>query len=164
LIQNRGFLLPQLINALADANHLLKECGLCNNIDEGEKCGICSDPKRDHKIICIVESIIDLWAIEEANFYKGLYHVLGSARIGQSQNVSISGLIGRVEKQNIGEIIIATNATLDGQATAFSITEKLRPYSAIRVTRFAHGVPIGGELKYLDEVTLSMAFNLRQAF
>jgi recombination protein RecR len=168
LIQNKDPLLMQLTTALTNASNLLKECITCKNIDDKEKCSICSDPKRDRKIVCIVESIIDLWTIEEANFYKGLYHVLGgtltSSNSRNSQGININGLIERIEKEDIKEIIIATNATLDGQTTAFSITERLRPYSAIRVTRFAHGVPIGGELKYLDEVTLSTAFNSRQDF
>jgi recombination protein RecR len=165
LIQNKDPLLTQFTHALTNANNLLKECILCRNIDETEKCSICSDSKRNHNLICIVESIIDLWAIEEASFYKGLYHVLGiagSSRIAQSANMN--SLIERIEKQDIKEIIIATNATLDGQTAAFAITDRLRPYKAIRVTRFAHGIPIGGELKYLDEVTLSTAFNSRQDF
>ena len=168
LIQNKELLLGQLVHALTNANNLLKECSICKNIDELDKCGICSDPKRDHKIICIVESIIDLWTIEEANFYKGLYHILNSTFTSpHAKNIhpiNINSLIERIEKQDIKEIIIATNATLDGQTTAFSITERLRPYSSIRITRFAHGIPIGGELKYLDEVTLSTAFNSRQNF
>lgn len=168
LIQNKDPLLMQLTNALTNASNLLKECSICRNIDDKEKCSICSDSKRDQKVVCIVESIIDLWTIEEANFYKGLYHVLGgtltASNSRNSQGINLNSLIERIEKEDIKEIIIATNATLDGQTTAFSITERLRPYSAIRVTRFAHGVPIGGELKYLDEVTLSTAFNSRQDF
>jgi recombination protein RecR len=165
LIQNKEPLLSQLTNALTSASSLLKECSLCRNIDDQDICSICSDPKRDHKVVCVVESIIDLWAIEEAKFYKGLYHVLGISSNSRSTSlVNLGSLIERIEKQDIKEIIIATNATIDGQTTAFSITERLRPYSAIRVTRFAHGVPIGGELKYLDEVTLSTAFNSRQDF
>ncbi|NRA73663.1 MAG: recombination protein RecR [Rickettsiales bacterium] len=168
LIQNKELLLGQLIHALTNASNLLKECSICKNIDELDKCSICSDPKRDHKVICVVESIIDLWTIEEANFYKGLYHILNSTftspHAKNTHPVNINSLIERIEKQDIKEIIIATNATLDGQTTAFSITERLRSYSSIRITRFAHGIPIGGELKYLDEVTLSTAFNSRQNF
>ena len=168
LVQNKETLLTQITQALINANNVLKECIICKNIDDQEKCSICSDPKRERKIVCIVESIIDLWTIEEANFYKGLYHVLGgtlsTSNSGNSQGININSLIDRIEKEDIKEIIIATNATLDGQTTAFAITERLRPYSAIRITRFAHGIPIGGELKYLDEVTLSTAFNSRQNF
>lgn len=165
LIQNKDPLLTQFTQALSNANNLLKECSICRNIDETEECSICTDQRRNHKLICIVESIIDLWAIEEANFYKGLYHVLGLAQNSRiSQGINMNSLITRIEKHDIKEIIIATNATVDGQTAAFAITDRLRPYKAIRITRFAHGVPIGGELKYLDEVTLSTAFNSRQDF
>lgn len=165
LIQNKDQLLTQFTHSLTSANSLLRECSICKNVDETEKCSICADPKRNHNLLCIVESIIDLWAIEEANFYKGLYHVLGLASSSRtSQGINMNSLIERIEKHDIKEIIIATNATLDGQTAAFAITDRLRLYTAIRITRFAHGVPIGGELKYLDEVTLSTAFNSRQDF
>jgi recombination protein RecR len=165
LVQNKETLLAQLSQALANASNLLTECIICKNIDDKEKCSICSDPKRDQKVICIVESIIDLWAIEDAKFYKGLYHILGPASGSRTaQGITMNSLIERIEREDIKEVIVATNATLDGQTTAFSITEKLRPYSGLRITRFAHGVPIGGELKYLDEVTLTTAFASRQDF
>lgn len=168
LIKNREYLMPSLANGLNDAMHTLCECKVCKNIDESDLCSICVDTKRDKKMLCIVESLVDLWAIEDANFYKGLYHILGditpSMNDKNMQSTAIANLLERIEKYEISEVIIATNATLEGQTAAFLITEKLRPYSAIKVTRFAHGIPIGGELKYLDEVTLSTAFGARQVF
>jgi recombination protein RecR len=168
LIKNRDGLMPSLARSLTEASHALRECKLCKNIDEAEICSICLDNRRDKKILCVVESLVDLWAIEEANFFKGIYHILGGTMSfpndRDSLALTLASLIERIENQAIAEVIIATNATLEGQTTAFLITERLRPYSAIRVTRFAHGIPIGGELKYLDEVTLSTAFGARQTF
>lgn len=119
------------------------------------------------KTVCVVESIIDLWALENANFYQGLYHVLGGT-LSSSENkgpadLGIDTLSDRIEKNEIKELIIATNATMEGQTTAFFITEKFRDKN-IKITRFAHGIPIGGELDYLDEVTISTAFGSRQNF
>lgn len=156
-----------MAEAMFDAVNSIKKCTICNNIDESEVCGICSNEKRDNKVICVVESIIDLWALENANFYKGVYYVLGGTLSSKDSNgpsnVNIDKLIERITQNTITEIIIATNATMEGQTTAFFITEKLKDKN-IKITRFAHGIPIGGELDYLDEVTISTAFGSRQLF
>ena len=155
-----------MAEALFDAVNSIKKCHICNNIDETDICSICSSPKRDKNIICVVESIIDLWALENANFYRGLYHVLGgtlSSMENGPNDLTINKLIERISRDKIEELIIATNATIEGQTTAFFITEKLKDQN-IKITRFAHGIPIGGELDYLDEVTISTAFKARQLF
>jgi recombination protein RecR len=131
LIKNRESLMPALARSLTEASHALIECKFCRNIDEAEICNICADTKRDRKILCVVESLVDLWAVEEANFFKGIYHILGgtisSNNDRDSLGVTLASLTERIEKQEITEVIIATNATLEGQTTAFLITERLRP-------------------------------------
>ncbi len=167
LIKNSDRLMAPMAEAMFDAVNSIKKCTICNNIDESEVCGICSNEKRDNKVICVVESIIDLWALENANFYKGVYYVLGGTLSSKDSNgpsnVNIDKLIERITQNTITEIIIATNATMEGQTTAFFITEKLKDKN-IKITRFAHGIPIGGELDYFDEVTISTAFGSRQLF
>lgn len=167
LVKNSDRLMAPMAEAMFDAVSSIKKCTICNNIDESDICSICSNEKRDKKVICIVESIIDLWALENANFYKGVYHVLGGT-LSSSENkgpndINIDKLIERITPHNVSEVIIATNATMEGQTTAFFITEKLKDKN-IKITRFAHGIPIGGELDYLDEVTISTAFGSRQLF
>jgi recombination protein RecR len=167
IINNKDRLMAPMAEALFDASEAIQKCRICNNIDESEVCSICIGEKRDKKTICVVESIIDLWALENANFYQGLYHVLGGT-LSSSENkgptdLGIETLSDRIEKNEIKELIIATNATMEGQTTAFFITEKFREKN-IKITRFAHGIPIGGELDYLDEVTISTAFGSRQRF
>ncbi len=167
IINNKDRLMAPMAEALFDASESIQKCKICNNIDESEICNICTSEKRDKKTICVVESIIDLWALENANFYQGLYHVLGGT-LSSSENkgpteLDIDKLALRIQKDSIKELIIATNATMEGQTTAFFITEKFRDKN-IKITRFAHGIPIGGELDYLDEVTISTAFGSRQTF
>jgi len=167
LVKNSDRLMAPMAEAMFDAVTSIKKCTICNNIDESEVCSICSNEKRDSQIICVVESIIDLWALENASFYKGIYHVLGgtlsSADNKGPNDINIDQLIKRIKQNPVNEIIIATNATMEGQTTAFFITEKLKDKN-IKITRFAHGIPIGGELDYLDEVTISTAFGSRQLF
>lgn len=167
LMKHKERLMSPLAEALIDTSEAIETCELCNNLDETNICYICTDDKREHKIICVVESIIDLWALENAKFYKGIYHVLGgnlSASSGNNpEKLNIDKLTTRIEQNNISEVIIATNATIEGQTTAFFIIEKLKKYP-IKITRFAHGIPIGGELDYLDEGTLTTAFSGRQEF
>jgi len=167
LIKNSDRLMAPMAEALFDAITSIKKCNVCNNLDEGEICHICRDEKRDKKTICVVESIIDLWALENAKFFKGVYHVLGGtlSSINHSDpvNLDIGKLLARIDSEKIEEVIIATNATLEGQTTAFFITEKLKD-TKVKITRFAHGIPVGGELDYLDEVTISTAFKDRQLF
>lgn len=167
LIKNSDRLMAPMAEALFDAVKAIQKCIICNNIDEHEICSICSSDRREKRTICVVESIIDLWALENANFYKGVYHVLGgtlSSAGNQGPNdLSIDKLLTRVAMNNVDELIIATNATIEGQTTAFFITEKLKDKD-IKITRFAHGIPIGGELDYLDEVTITTAFGSRHLF
>ena len=167
LIKHRERLMSPMAEALLDASNIIQTCKICNNLDETELCHICTDKKRNKKLICVVESIVDLWALESANFYKGTYHVLGGTLSSSNSNsveeLNINKLIERVTSNKIEELIIATNATIEGQTTAFFITEKLKKHN-IKVTRFANGIPIGGELDYLDEVTLTTAFNARHGF
>jgi recombination protein RecR len=167
LIKYKDNLMLPLSDALLDTANAIEFCKACGNLDEGDTCRICADPNRNQTSICIVETVADLWALEKSNVYKGLYHILGgtlSAFYERTPNeVNIDQLVSRIENSKIEEVIIATNATLDGQTTAFYITEKLRPYN-IKVSRLASGIPIGGELDYLDEGTITAAFNLRQKF
>ena len=167
LVKHKERLMAPIGEALVDASHAIQQCSICNNLDESTVCYICNDKNRDDIVICVVESIIDLWALENASFYKGTYHVLGgtlsSANKNSIEELNIAKLVERIELDSIKEVIIATNATIEGQTTAFFITEKLKNLP-VKVTRFAHGIPIGGELDYLDEVTITTAFNSRQNF
>lgn len=153
-----------IAEALLDASSSIRPCTICNNLDESDVCHICNDHTKDKTVICIVESVIDVWALENANFFNGTYHVLGGTLSTTNnvypQDLNLEKLYERISKDNVKEVIIATNATLEGQNTAFFITEKLQKHP-LKITRFAHGIPIGGELDYLDEGTISTAFSGR---
>ena len=140
-------------------------CEICGNIDTLNPCSICQDKKRDSKTICIVEDISDLWALERTGFYKGSYHVLGgvlSAIDGVGiEDLRIDKLIKRLDKKKIKEIILALSTTTEGQTTSHVITDKIETFG-IEVTRLAQGLPIGGEVHYLDENTLNTAFQSRK--
>ncbi len=165
LIRNRDRVMMPIAESLLDAERSIKECTVCNNIDEGEICSICSNSSRDKATLCVVGSIVDLWALENAKFFQGLYHVLGgtlsSTHNRNPDDINIDKLIQRINREKIQEVIIATNATIEGQTTALFITEKLKPLN-VQITRFANGIPVGGEFDYLDEMTISAAFNLRK--
>lgn len=165
LIRNRDRVMMPIAESLFDAERSIKECSICNNIDESQICSICSSDNRDKKTLCVVSSIVDLWALENAKFYHGLYYVLcgtlSSTHNRNPDDINIDGLINRVKDGKVTEVIIATNATMEGQTTALFITEKLKPLK-VNVTRFANGIPVGGEFDYLDEMTISAAFNLRK--
>ena len=168
LIKYRETYMLPLLSALESVTQNIKTCEQCGNIDVSPICNICSDNMRDQATICIVESVADLWAIERGNIFSGLYHVLGgtlSAFTGGRgpDELNLSKLFERIEHGKVTEVIIATNATVDGQTTAHYITEKLKDYS-VQVSRLAYGIPVGGELDYLDEGTLSLAINARQPF
>lgn len=167
LAQNKEkTLLPLIANlqALHDKIHACKNCG---NLDEGDICAICASANRDHSIICIVEEVADLWAIERAQNYRGTYHILGgslSAISGKTvEDLNIDSLQERLEKGGIAEVIIATSATIDGQTTAHFLAEIIKEF-AIKTTRLAHGIPVGSELDYLDEGTITIAFKTRSEF
>jgi len=165
LMKQRETLLQRLAAALANAAREVRKCGVCGNLDAADPCWICADPERDGALICVVEEVDDLWALERASLYKGRYHVLGgtlSALDGQGpEDLGIDRLLHRVEGAGVSEVILATSATVEGQTTAHYIAERLAG-SAAAVTRLAHGVPIGGELNYLDDGTLGAAFRARR--
>ena len=167
LIKKKDSLMRPLANALADVAENVHPCVTCGNLDVENPCHICTNPKRDHSLICVIEDVSDLWALERSGSFRGLYHILGgtlSALDGVGpDDLSISGLVERASNPELKEIIIATNATVDGQTTAHYITEQLKSFDVI-VSRLAHGVPIGGELDYLDDGTLTTALNSRRPF
>lgn len=153
-----------LSKAIIEAKEKTKSCSICFNLTSQDTCEICSDTRRDKNTICVVQEAKDIIAIEKMRDYRGLYHVLQGAispmdGIGPNE-VRIKELIIRLQKEDITEVIIATNPTIEGEATAMYISKLIKP-SGIKVTRIAHGIPIGGDLEYTDEVTISKAFEGR---
>jgi recombination protein RecR len=165
LVKNREKLLEPLTAALADARENISACSQCGNVDSLDPCSICSDPRRDRSLICVVEDVGDLWALERANAWTGLYHVLGGAlsALGgvRPEDLSIGELVERAVELHVKEVVLATNVTVEGQTTAHYVTERLKAHG-IAATRLAHGVPVGGELDYLDEGTLTQAMRARR--
>ncbi len=167
LIKKKEQLLAPLQAAIGDTLEKVGICSTCGNIDSVDPCTVCSDPRRDRTIICVVEEVGDLWALERAAAYKGQYHVLGGTLsaidgIGP-EDLNLPKLIARVGEENIAEVLLAMNATVDGQTTAHYITDQLDGHN-VKVSRLAHGVPVGGELDYLDEGTLAAAIKARRPF
>jgi recombination protein RecR len=164
LIKRRESALPALIDALSALGERLSECGICGNVDTANPCSICADPRRDARQICVVEEVADLWALDRARLFTGRYHVLGgrlSALDGVApEDLSIAPLLARVA-DGVDEVVLAMNATLEGQTTAHYIAERLEGMP-VRVTQLAHGLPVGGELDYLDEGTLAQALRARR--
>lgn len=156
-----------LAHALTQAAEHVQPCSVCGNLDTIDPCKICQSPRRDRATICVVEEVGDLWALERAGSYLGLYHVLGgtlSALDGVGpDDLNIKGLIRRAADDAVQEVIIATNATVEGQTTAHYITDRLATCD-VAVTHLAHGVPVGGELDYLDDGTLMAAMKARRPF
>jgi recombination protein RecR len=167
LIKNREKLLEPLTRALEDASEKVSVCGDCGNVDTVNPCSVCADQRRDRSMICVVEEVGDVWALERANAWHGLYHVLGgtlSALGGVTpEDLSIGQLVERAASGSVKEVVLATNATVEGQTTAHYITEHLKQ-RGIATSRLAHGVPVGGELDYLDEGTLTQAMRARRPF
>jgi recombination protein RecR len=165
LIKRRDTSLVQLLGALEAVKERLVECHTCGNVDTRDPCGICADPRRDQRALCVVEDVADLWALDRAHLFTGRYHVLGgrlSALEGvRPEDLSIGNLIERVAAGGIDEVVLAMNATLEGQTTAHYIAERLDGYP-LRITQLAHGLPVGGELDYLDEGTLAQALRARR--
>jgi recombination protein RecR len=165
LLKRRESLMEPLASALSDAAQRIRACSVCGNLDTAEPCGICRDPRRDAGLVCVVEDVADLWAIERSSAFRGRYHVLGgtlSALDGVGpEDLDIDGLVRRAG-EGVGEVIIALNATVEGQTTAHYLIDRLAP-TGVAVSRLAHGVPVGGELDYLDEGTLSAALKARRA-
>ena len=141
------------------------ECQTCGNVDTTDPCGICADPRRDARALCVVEDVADLWALDRARLFTGRYHVLGgrlSALEGvRPEDLTIARLLERVQAGGIDEVVLAMNATLEGQTTAHYIAERLEDLP-VRVTQLAHGLPVGGELDYMDEGTLAQALRARR--
>ncbi|WP_026379497.1 recombination mediator RecR [Afifella pfennigii] len=167
LIKKKESLLLPLAEAARQAAEAARICSECGNIDSRDPCSICADPSRDASTIVVVEDVGDLWALERAAATKARYHVLGGVLapldgIGPEE-LNIAGLIARAAAPEVCEVILAVNATVEGQTTAHYLTDELAS-SGVKVTRLAHGVPVGGELDYLDEGTLAAAMRQRTAF
>jgi recombination protein RecR len=167
LLKKRETLLEPLADALAKAAAALKQCSNCGNLDTADPCALCRSPERETGIICVVEDVADLWALERASVFRGRYHVLGGALSALDgitpERLNMPKLLERVKAGAASEIILAMNATVEGQTTAHYLLDALEPLG-VKITRLAHGVPVGGELDYLDEGTLSAAFKARRAF
>ena len=166
LLKKRETLMEPLSQALDAVAGAVRTCSICGNIDTADPCAICSDEKRDAGSICVLEEVGDLWALERTGSFKGRYHVLGghlSALDGIGpEDLNIAGLVERAGNPAVREVILATNLTVDGQTTAHYIAERLAR-TGVAVTRLAHGVPVGGELDYLDDGTLTAALRARRS-
>ena len=166
LIKKKETLLQPLAAALEEAGRVIKSCATCGNLDSTSPCAVCADPQRDASLICVVEDVADLWALERAGVFRGRYHVLGgtlSALDGRGPDqLNIGALVERVKAGATREVVLGLNATVEGQTTAHYVTDLIAPLG-VSVTRLAHGVPVGGELDYLDEGTLAAAFAARRA-
>ena len=154
----------EFINSIINAKEKLKYCSNCYNISDTDPCPICSSPKRDNSVICVVEDVRDVMAMERTHEFKGVYHVLHGTispmnGIGP-EDIKIKELLNRIANNDIKEIIIATNPRVEGEATAIYLSKIIKPLG-IKVTRIAHGIPVGGDLEYTDEVTLSKALEGR---
>ena len=166
LLKNKDKNLLPLIDSLNFSYKKIIECRECGNIDMQNPCNICSQNSRDNSTICIVEDISDLWTFEKVGFYRGLYHVLGGSLsaiqgIG-TDDLKLKNLLKRIEVRNIKEIILALSTTMEGQTTSFVIADKLEIFKDLNITRLAQGIPMGGEVHYLDENTLNTAFQSRK--
>jgi recombination protein RecR len=165
LLKRRETALSPLLRALELVEQRLSSCHVCGNIDTSDPCAICADPRRDQRSLCVVEEVADLWALDRSRLFPGRFHVLGgrlSALDGvRPEDLSVDRLVSRISAGGIDEVVLATNATLEGQTTAHYIAERLEGFP-IRLTRLAHGLPVGGELDYLDEGTLAQALRARR--
>ena len=165
LLKRKDSLMMPLAAVLDETAAAICACGTCGNLDSRNPCGICADPGRDDSQICVVEEVADLWALERAGAFRGRYHVLGgvlSALDGVGpEDLNITGLLARAEASEVKEVILALSATVDGQTTSHYITERLVRVD-VGVTRLAHGVPVGGELDYLDDGTIAAALKARR--
>jgi recombination protein RecR len=165
LLKHKEQAMMPLAKVMADTAEAVGVCGACGNLDSNDPCGICGDPARLGTQICVVEEVADLWALERAGSFKGRYHVIGgvlSALDGIGpEDLNMAGLLARAQNPEVTEIILALSATVDGQTTAHYITERLDGID-VEITRLAHGVPVGGELDYLDDGTISAALKARR--
>ncbi len=165
LIKRRESALIPLLRALELVGEKLSTCSACGNVDTIDPCGICSDPRRDQRMLCVVEDVPDVWALERSRLFPGKFHVLGgrlSALEGvRPEDLNIASLLSRISVGGIDEVVLAMNATLEGQTTAHYIAERLET-APVRITQLAHGLPVGGELDYLDDGTLAQALRARR--
>ena len=165
LLKKREALLEPLGAAMREAAAAIRVCDTCGNLDTTNPCSLCRDPRRDGHVLCVVEDVADLWALERAGVFRGKYHVLGGALSALDgitpERLNVASLLKRAG-EGVDEVILAVNATVEGQTTAHYLMDTLAS-SGVKVTRLAHGVPVGGELDYLDEGTLSAAFKARRS-
>ena len=165
LMKRRQTALEPLLSALRQVSERLTTCSTCGNVDTSNPCTICRDPRRDDKSLCVVEEVADLWALDRSRLFPGRYHVLGgrlSALEGvRPEDLTIDQLMRRLSAGGIDEVVLAMNATLEGQTTAHYLAERLSEFP-IRLSQLAHGLPVGGELDYLDEGTLAQALRARR--
>ena len=165
LMKRRENALQPLLAALQNVADKLSTCSTCGNVDTADPCSICRDARRDERSLCVVEEVADLWALDRSRLFPGRYHVLGgrlSALEGvRPDDLNIDGLLRRVAAGGIDEVVLAMNATLEGQTTAHYLAERLEKHP-VRLTQLAHGLPVGGELDYLDEGTLAQALRARR--
>jgi recombination protein RecR len=166
LLKKRDLLMVPLAQALREAADSVHPCRECGNLCEGALCALCTDPNRDRALICVVEDAEDLWALERSGAFKGRYHVLGGTLsaldgVGPDQ-LAIAALLARARQPEVKEVILALGATVDGQTTAHYLADRLAGLP-VAVTRLAHGVPVGGELDYLDDGTITAALKARQS-
>ncbi|MBN9066861.1 MAG: recombination protein RecR, partial [Rhizobiales bacterium] len=167
LIKKKEQLLGPLAAAMAEAVDKVRVCSICGNVDTADPCNVCTDPRRDDATLIVVEDVADLWALERAGAMNARFHVLGGTLspldgVGPD-DLNLKSLVSRVADGGVNEVILAVNATVEGQTTAHYITDQLSGID-VKVTRLAHGVPVGGELDYLDEGTLAAALKSRTAF
>jgi recombination protein RecR len=164
LQQPQARMLPLAV-ALAEAARAVRPCGRCGNLDSRDPCSICTDPQRDRSVVCVVEGVGDLWALERAAVHRGLYHVLGGVLSALSgvgpEDLNLAPLLTRIAEGGVAEVILALGATVDGATTAHWLTDRLKPLG-VTVTRVAQGVPIGGALDVLDDGTLAAALRARR--
>ena len=165
LLKRREAALGPLLTALQAVEANLATCSICGNVDTSDPCQVCADPRRDTRSLCVVEEVADLWALDRSRLFPGRFHVLGgrlSALEGvRPEDLAIDTLVRRVEAGGIDEVVLAMNATLEGQTTAHYVAERIERFP-VRVTQLAHGLPVGGELDYLDEGTLAQALRARR--
>ncbi len=165
LLKKKESTMLPLISALSEVANNIKTCEVCGNYDTISPCSICSLEKRDSSVICLVQDVADLWAMERVSFFKGKYHILGgvlSALDGVTpEDLNIESLVNRIDKEQVKEVILALPATIDGQITSHYIVSKLKDYD-IKLSTLAQGIPVGAELDYMDEGTLQLALNSRK--
>ena len=164
MIKRRETLMMPLAQVLRDVSATMKNCSQCGNIDVTDPCAICTDTRRDLTVICAVEDVAGVWALERAVAFTGRYHVLGgtlSALDGRKpEDLAIASLVARAESDEVNEVVLAMSATVEGQTTAYYLADRLAQ-CGVKLSRLAHGVPVGGELDYLDDGTLSTAIKAR---